>query len=58
MTELNLFIKLFKRQRHEIKVDYIEKDKHYLLWVWNNDEQLTQFLFDNYGQFLYIVTDY
>lgn len=58
MTELHLFIQLFERQKHTIKVDYIEKDKHYLLWVWNNDEQLTQFLFDNYGQFLYIVTDY
>lgn len=58
MTELHLFMQIFERQNHTLKLDFNEKDNTYTLWIWNINEQLTQILFDNKGKFLCIVDDF
>ena len=58
MTELHLFMQIFERQNHTLKLDFNEKDKNYILWIWNNSEQLTKMKFDNKGKFLYIIDDF
>ena len=58
MTELHLFMQIFERQGHILKLDFNEKDRKYILWIWNDGEQLTKMKFDNKGKFLYIIDDF
>ena len=58
MTELHLFMQILERQNHTLKLDFNEKDNTYTLWIWNINEQLTKMLFDNKGEFLYIVDNF
>lgn len=51
-------MQIFERQGHILKLDFNEKDRKYILWIWNDGEQLTKMKFDNKGKFLYIIDDF